>query len=407
MKKRQIVPLALSLCVLGFTIYAGGCKSDEKKNGVTENTGMLLGSVIVSTYIRTWPLERSQQKSGPYWNADMVSAGYLTDLNIAFALIDAADKHTIYISELRRFSNLWNETAALKTKFPRLKINISVGGWGADHFSDMARDASLRTQFAAGICDWLEKYNLDGADIDWEYPVEGSEIKTRPEDALNYIALLRDLRTAMDALGAKTGKRYSLSTAVPAGRWFPSKINVKAAAEIVDALKLMSYDYYGGWSSTTGHHSNIFNNPDDPAWGGWSTDQAVKAYLAAGVPAQKIQMGVAFYGRAFAGVPGGPNNDGLFQPFASVPFRESDGFLSWPQIKEYLNPDSGFTRYWDDKAKAPYLYNGDLWITYCDPQQIKDLVDYSKEKGLGGFFSWEFGTDIEAELLKSLFENAQ
>jgi chitinase len=412
-KRRSFFVLSmLFLSVLGFSVCVSSCKTSEKTRGI-ENRGIAIGGTVVSTYIRTWPIEPSHQKGSPYWNADMVNARYLTDLNIAFALIDGNDKHTIYIPELRSppmFSNIWDEVTALKKRHPQLKVNISIGGWGADHFSDMAHDPSLRAQFVAGVIDWLERYNLDGADIDWEYPVGpswGQEIKSRPEDAANYITLMQDLRNAMNTLGAKTGKYYSVSTAVPASSWFTSAIDVVAAANIVDALKLMSYDYYGGWSSTTGHLCNIFNNPNDPAWGGWSTDQALQLYLDAGVPAKKIQMGVAFYGRSFAGVQGGPNNDGLFQPYGSIPFPENEGFVSWPQIEEFLKPGSGFTRYWDDVAKAPYLYNGNMWITYCDPELIRNLAAYSKEKGLGGFFSWEFGTDMNADLLKSLAENAQ
>jgi chitinase len=206
----------------------------------------------------------------------------------------------------------------------------------------------------------------------------------------------------MDKLSKKTGKRYSLSTAVPASAWFVKAIDVAAAANIVDALKLMSYDYYGGWSNTTGHLANIFNNPKDR--GGSSTDQAVNEYLKAGVPPQKIQMGFAFYGRAFQGVSPGPNNDGLYQRFESVPFGE--GEVTWSQVAGFLKPGSGFTRYWDDTAKSPYIYNGDIWITYCDEQMISELVNYVNEKKLGGFFVWEYAADMNAELLKVLSDNA-
>jgi len=366
----------------------------------------------VSAYIRTWPLPQEEQKNGsPYWNVDMIKGQYLTDLNIAFANIDKTDGTSIYIPELRsgspRFTGIWNEVAAIKKKYPKLRVNISIGGWGAEGFSDMADDPGKRAAFTANVCEWLEKYNLDGVDIDWEYPVGpewGQEIKSRPADRANYISLLQNLRNALDILGKKTGKRYVLSTAVPASSWFTSANNVVAVSKIVDSLKLMAYDYYGGWSSTTGHHSNLYNNPQDPLWGGWSTDQALNAYLAAGVPPEKIMLGIAFYGRAFQGVESGSGN-GLFQPFKSPAFE--DGSVDWAQIKKFLKKDSGYTRYWDDVAKAPYLYNGDIWITYTDEEQIKLLLDYAKEKKLGGVFNWEYGHDMDAELLKVLSEGAK
>jgi len=364
------------------------------------------GEFKVSSYLRTWPLPKEEQKKGsPFWNVGMIKGQYLTDLIIAFANIDKTDGTSIYIPELRhgspRFINIWNEVAAVKKKYPKLRVNISVGGWGAEGFSDMANDSGMRAAFVTNVCEWMEKYNLDGVDIDWEYPVGpewGQEIKSRPADRANYISLLQDLRNALDILGKKTGKRYGLSTAVPASNWFVQANDVVAASKIVDSLKLMAYDYYGEWSETTGHHSNLYNNPQDPAWGGWSTDQALQAYLKAGVPPEKIMLGVAFYGRAFKGVDSA--NNGLFRPFKSHAFE--DGSADWAQIKNLLKKGSGYTRYWDDNAKAPYLYNGDIWITYTDEEQINLLLSYAKEKKLGGVFNWEYGHDVGAELLKVL-----
>jgi chitinase len=375
----------------------------------------------VSSYLRTWPIpESTREGEDLYWNAGMIKGEYLTDVIIAFALLEKDDVTVPYIPELKplpdgpMFTNIWDEVAALKAKYPHLKVNVSVGGYGADGFSDMADDSDLRRAFVANVCKWLEDYNLDGIDIDWEYPVGpewGQEIKSRPADKQNYITLLSDLRSALDELGTKTGKRYGLSTAVPASGWFPKANDVKAAARIVDSLKLMAYDYYGGWSATTGHHSNLSNNPHDPAWGGWRTEQALDEYLWAGVPPGKIMLGIGFYGKAWQGVEVGPYEDspGLFQPYKSVvqspPFDQ--GTISWTELKKFLQPGSGYQRCWDDMAQAPYLYNGDIWISYTDQEQIKVLTDFVKEKKLGGVFVWEYGHDMNAELMKCLAENSQ
>jgi chitinase len=384
---------------------------------VSVGKGDALNPPRVSSYIRTWPIPLEAQKGGvPYWNADMVKGEYLTDIIIAFALLDKSDVSQPYIPELRplpdnpMFSNIWSEVAAVKAKYPHLKVNISVGGYGADGFSDMASDTRLRSAFIANVCKWLEDNNLDGIDVDWEYPVGpewGQEIKSRPADRQNYIALLQDLRNALDALGAKTGKRYGLSTAVPASSWFIKANDVKAAAGIVDSLKLMAYDYYGGWSATTGHHSNLSTNPHDPAWGGWSTENALDEYLWAGVPPEKIMLGLGFYGHAWKGVEVGPYEDtpGLFQPWKTLPYEQ--GTVSWTTISQLLKPGSGYKRYWDDLAQAPYLYNGDVWISYTDPEQIERITRFIREKKLGGAFVWEYGHDIYAELFKVLADKSR
>jgi chitinase len=144
-------------------------------------------------------------------------------------------------------------------------------------------------------------------------------------------------------------------------------------------------------------------------WGGWSTDQALRLYLAARVPPEKIILGVGFYGRAFQGVGGGSSNDGLYQRYKSLPNTPpyDEGTISYVELEKLLRPGSGFTRYWDDRAKSPYLYNGDMWITYTDEQQIKLLTAYVKEKGLGGVFTWEYAHDMNGTLLKVLAENSQ
>ena len=374
----------------------------------------------VASYLRTWPLPTASQQGSPYWNAGMVKGEFVTDLIIAFALLEKDDVSVPYIPELKplpdapMFTNIWNEVAALKAKYPHLKVSISVGGYGADGFSDMTFDPKLRAAFVTNICKWLEEYNLDGMDVDWEYPVGpdwGQEIKSRPQDRSNYIALLKDLRKGMDQLGAKTGKRYTLSTAVPASGWFPKANNVRTAAQIVDSLKLMAYDYYGGWSKTTGHHSNLRQNTSDPAWGGWSTKQALDEYIKAGVPPSKITMGLGFYGRAWQGVGVGPNESspGLFQPYKSLPKDPpfDEGTIGWVDIREFLKPNSGYKRYWDSMAQAPYLYNGDIWISYTDQEQIKVITDFAKEKKLGGVFVWEYGHDMDGDLMKVLFDAAR
>ncbi|MCL2264967.1 MAG: glycoside hydrolase family 18 protein [Treponema sp.] len=400
---KYMFPVLMTL--LASMIFTACPKKEE-----SEDHPFDLGDSKVAAYIRTWSIPGSAQVDGSsFWNADMIKGEYLSDLIISFALINKSDGFSLYIPEVEsgRFSNLWNEVSALKQKYPKLNVTFSVGGYNEGGFSDMADDPAKRAGFTANVCDWLERHNLDGVDIDWEYPVGppwGQHIPSRASDRENYITLLQDLRDVMDELGKKTGKRYSLSTAVPASGWFLQSNDVKAASRIVDALKLMSYDYYGSWSSTTGHNANIFRNPLDPA--GWSTDQAVTAYLNAGIQSEKIMLGAAFYGRAWRGVAKGNNSNtpGLFQPYDNVPF---DG-LSWTDLKQdYLTPVSGYTRYWDNIAKSPFLFNDDIWITYSDEEQIKLLGAYAKEKKLKGVFTWEYAHDFTGELIKILAESSQ
>jgi chitinase len=378
-------PLLVLLSIFTTVLLMGGCQPEAEEN---KDNGSL---DLVAAYLSTWS----------NWDAETIKGEYLTDIIIAFFFFYQTNHYSLYIPE--GTAAIMTRVAALKEKYPLLRVNISVGGFGAEGFSDMANDPALREQFVAEVCGWLTRYKLDGVDIDWEYPVGpswGQEIKSRPQDKQNYISLLRDLRNAMDELGEETGKRYGLSTAVPASDWFIRANDIKTASEIVDGFKLMAYDYYGSWSGTTGHNANLYRS----SGGTWSTDDAVKAYLAANIPPEKLILGVAFYGQAWNGVTAGSSSSvpGLFRP---ATFMRSP---SWTEIKgAYLKSDSGYTRYWDNNAKAPFLYNGSRWISYTDHEQIRLLTAYAKERKLGGVFAWEYAQDMGAELLQTMAESSR
>jgi chitinase len=256
----------------------------------------------------------------------------------------------------------------------------------------------------------LEQHDLDGIDVDWEFPVGPPDweldIKTRPQDKANFISLLKELRAAMDTLGEKTGKRYGLSAAANPMPWYFQRNDIKQAIQILDTLKIMAYDYYGSWSSTTGHNANLYTSPNDPAWGGISTNWCIEQYLKAGFPASKLMVGVAFYGHAWQGVKTAGSRNGLFQPYDKKQPSPFDG-AGWDKIKPLLETGSGYTRSWDDVAKSPYVYNGDTFISYTDQEALGYIVDYAKAKGLGGVFAWEYAHDMDGELLKVLFEKSQ
>lgn len=405
MKKIMLTVLSVIL-VLSFI----GCASAPKTvEGLPE------GGPILASYIRTWPIGSTEEAmtEGVHWTVDDIQGQKMTDLIIAFALIQ--DGSGIYVKDIEDvegpagikpgFTDLFEQIAAVQAKFPDLNVSISIGGWGADGFSDMALDPVLRAEFVANVMDWLVTYDFDGVDIDWEYPVGppwgGLPIVTRPEDKDTYPTLLQDLRDAMDALGAQTGKTYTLSTAVPASGWFIEAVDVVKVAQIVDRVKIMSYDYYGGWSGQTGHSSNLYTNPADPDWGGFSSDAAINLYLNAGVPADKIVFGVVFFGRAWKGVEPGPNGDGLYQKYAATAY---DHGVMYTDIQEFLKEGSGYTRYWDDVAKTPYLYNGDTFITYTDAEAMALAADYVEEMGLAGLFTWEYAHDLTGTLLNIMKE---
>jgi chitinase len=86
----------------------------------------------------------------------------------------------------------------LKESAPSLKVCLSIGGWGSGNFSEMAADDALRKSFAADCARVVEAFNLDGIDIDWEYPTSNAAgISASPDDKDNFTLLMRDIREAI------------------------------------------------------------------------------------------------------------------------------------------------------------------------------------------------------------------
>ena len=123
------------------------------------------------------------------------------------------------------------ELKALKSKYPKLKTLISVGGWTwSGRFSDMAATAARRAGFADSVVAFLRKYGLDGVDLDWEYPVGGgmASNSVRAADKTNFTLLLKLLREKLNAAGKTDGKKYLLTIAGGAGTDYVGHVQLSA-----------------------------------------------------------------------------------------------------------------------------------------------------------------------------------
>jgi chitinase len=322
---------------------------------------------------------------------------HLTHINFAFAHIDKTGK--VVFEEPAAGQSLL-QLQALKKANPRLKLIVSVGGWQAEGFSDAALTDSSRRTFALSAMKLLRDYAADGIDLDWEYPGQGvAGIKYRSEDRHNFTLLLKTLRERLDAESAAQGHtgsgRYTLTIAA-ADREYFDHTEVNRLHVYLDWINLMSYDFFNSLTPTTGHHAGLYAG-EHAAPTDRNADAAVKQYLAAGVPADKIVLGVAFYGRGFAGVT--PLNNGVNQPY-----QRFEGEHSYAELAGEFVGSRGFIRYWDASAQAPYLWNSAArtFITYDDPQSLQIKARYILEHHLGGVMFWELSQDRDGELLEVL-----
>ncbi|MBM7845570.1 glycosyl hydrolase family 18 protein [Herpetosiphon giganteus] len=287
----------------------------------------------------------------------------------------------------------------LKAEFPHLKVMISLGGWTwSAAFSDAALPAN-RAAFVKSCVDLFIKDSrwagvFDGIDIDWEYPGScGNTCNFRPEDTQNFTALLSEFRSQLNAV--RPG--LLLTIAAPADPAKIAKIQVGQIHQYLDFINIMTYDLHGAWEANTNFQSNLYSIAGDPG-PTYSVDAGVNAWLNGGTPANKVVVGVPFYGRGWQNVPS--TNNGLFQPGSAAPATYEAGIEDYKVLKT-----KGLTRYSNSAAGAAWLYgNGQFW-TYDDPAIMKVKTDYVKAKGLGGTMFWELSGDTtDGELINSLYQ---
>jgi chitinase len=321
-----------------------------------------------------------------------ISAGKLDAINFAFAKLDATG--AAYLPGDTAAHSLAALTA-LRADNPALKVLLSIGGWGAGNFSEAALTPASRARFSESAVALLRAHDLDGIDIDWEYPtLPGPGISHRPEDRGNFSLMLEDLRSRLDALGRADGRHYLLTIAAADGE-AAQGLELARIARVLDWINLMTYDFYGSLTATTGHHAGLDRSLLAPA-GSRTTVQAVDEFLAAGVPPRKINVGVAFYGREFADVD--PAHHGVNRPYGR--FVDS---VQWSALRGLPGRD-GYVRYWDAEAPAPYLWHDGTrhFITYEDPQSLAAKAAFVRERGLGGLMYWQHRHDVDDELLDTL-----
>jgi chitinase len=294
-----------------------------------------------------------------------------------------------------------HQLVALKATHPQLKVVVSVGGWSIDGFSDAASTAANRQRFVDSAAQLLMANDADGLDVDWEYPGHAeAHIKASAQDRGNFTLLLKDLRTTLDrasnAHDRRSANHYTLSIAA-ADSVFVSGIDIAAVEPSLDWFNLMTYDFVNSLTPTTGHHTGLHTSTSAPS-DARSTDKAVQQFLAAGVPSQKLLIGAAFYGIEFADVQ--PAHVGLYQAYEHFQSR-----YSWPQLKADFINRTGYIRYWDEVAQAPYLWNATTrrFISYDDPQSIAAKATYVKSHHLGGIMYWDQSEDPQGELLDAIW----
>jgi len=378
------------------------------------------------------------------------------------------------------------ELKILKDRNPHLKIMISVGGWTkSQDFPAIASSQNARQTFAQSLVNFMTLYPwIDGFDLDWEFPVTGGTggqekvrglvIPVQPHttnDHKNLVFLLKQMRETFDSNGMQS-KEISIAmgnNVVQTVSQFIGPNNEAAnnmtenVMDFCEFVTFFGYDFGGNWYDKTCYNAPLFggDNVNDPLHNPSGRNQVlselVEVYLTdIGIPADKLIMGIPFYGKLFEGVAStgvDANNPGLYEsaprivnPACSLPESpvgtwddlsytcETSGAIEFCDLSQgvatnphhFLNPSNplvastaaasaGWVRHWDAIAKVPYLYNStqNKFISYDDSESIDLKVKYALSKNLAGVMIWELSQDARSstngllDALHSSFVNSE
>ena len=290
------------------------------------------------------------------WSQVIPDPTTVTHINYAFGGVkDTFDG--VNISNPERLRTIAN----LKKNNPDLKVLLSVGGWGAGNFSEMAADPKLRRKFADDCLRIVKEYNLDGIDIDWEYPgSSAAKISSSPDDRANFTLLMRDLRETL-------GNNRLLTIATSAGA---DHIAYTDVIPYLDFINIMTYDM----ANAPKHHAALYPSENTPDL---TCVESVRRHVAGGVPVNKLVLGVPFYGR------GGKEMKG--RDFKNI--KEGDGY----------------SLIFDNTAKVPFMVNaaGEPVLGYDDAHSLGYKCDYILDNDLLGVMYWDYNGDDEQGILRN------
>ncbi len=259
-----------------------------------------------------------------------------------------------------------------------VKVLISLGGWGwDDQFRAIVAAPEAEARYVEAVVKMVDEFDYDGVDLDWEYP-------DRDDEVPGFERLTRTFRTRLDAIGRARGRNMLVTMAASSNYETFSRLDTAFLVETMDWINVMTYDFAGDWSPRAGHNSPLFASSKDGPGGGSSERSMLDFLEKRGVPADRLALGLALYGRGFHVREPYTSTRGVARKSFSVDYKAAAELLA-----------EGWKRTLDEETKVPWLASpdGSQVVGYDDAESIRLKTEWALSKGFRGVFFWQVDGD--------------
>ena len=327
-----------------------------------------------------------------YYNASQSTVNEFTN-------IDVLNYHPAYINtsypSTNPITHLYSSSvSSFRTRVarqnPDAKILFTLASNNLQVFESWMTSAEAADRMADNIVNIVKTYNFDGVDIDYEFPtVSGLSTDAANAKKASFVYLMTAIRDRLTELGAQTGKDYLLTMAVPGTVWSFSLFDMLSLQEQVDWFNIMNYDTYANRGYAL-HHTSPYDNS---ILAGGSVASDIVAYQTNGIRPEKIVPGCGLYARRWTNVAPGPNGDGLYQS-GTIDMNSSSAYIHYTTLLDSYVNKGGYVRYWDESAKAPYLYSSSAgtFLSYDDEESVGYKCDLVASAGVRGIMVFDYCT---------------
>ncbi|KAL6907356.1 glycoside hydrolase family 18 protein [Trichoderma evansii] len=377
-------------CVISTSATDAPGTSATEKNGCISNCGrdIIKGSAPAKTmrvaYYESWNANRKCL----HMDVDQIDTTQYTHIHFAFANVTST-----FGIDISGAQDQFNRFKAMPSTVKKI---ISFGGWdfstkpGTFNILREATKAANRATFQNNVIAFLKQHSLDGVDIDWEYPgaLDIPDIPAGDADAgKDYYDTLIALKTAL-------GSSMFVSLVASASYWYLKAFPIKEIGAKIDYIVYMTYDLHGQWD-----YNNKWTSPGCPTGNCLrshvnitETKDALSMITKAGVPSNKVVVGVSSYGRSFkmAGC------TGPMCQFAGTPrvsnaakgrCTDTSGYISNAEIEDIFLFGK-VNKQWTDAGSNIFVYNDTEWVAYMNDTTKADRATLYASYNFAGTSDW-------------------